>query len=140
MGFYQVLQGPLRSFDDARFCSYRSHKRSFPGSAHAYDRNAKEIGEADFGRAVESFQDEWQEFLVVEVIDAVFTDPLSKENRPVVTDCSSSLQPRLAPSGKETLQHRWIFTGAVLQQCKRIIGVHPQHFCHLRPRLLLPPQ
>lgn len=39
-------------------------------------RRDKEIGEADFGRAVGSFQDEWKEFLVVEVTDAIFTDLL----------------------------------------------------------------
>jgi len=50
-------------------------------AALARKRREKEIGEADFGRAVESLQDEWKEFLVVEVTDAVFTDLLSLVRR-----------------------------------------------------------
>jgi predicted nucleic acid-binding protein len=45
-------------------------------AALARKRREKEIGEADFGRAVESLQDEWKELLVVEVTDAIFTDLL----------------------------------------------------------------
>jgi len=45
-------------------------------AALARKRREKEVGEEDFARAVESFQEEWKEFVVVEVTDAVFADLL----------------------------------------------------------------
>ncbi len=45
-------------------------------AALARKRRERDIGEADFTRAVESFQEEWQEFLVIEVADAIFADLL----------------------------------------------------------------
>lgn len=50
-------------------------------AALARKRSEKEISEADFTHAVESFQQEWQEFVVVEVTEAVFTELLSLVQR-----------------------------------------------------------
>jgi predicted nucleic acid-binding protein len=50
-------------------------------AALARKRRAREIKEADFAHAVGSFQQEWQELVVVEVTDAVFSDLLSLVKR-----------------------------------------------------------
>ncbi len=50
-------------------------------AALARKRREKEITEADFTHAVESFQQEWKEFVVVEVTESVFTDLLSLVQR-----------------------------------------------------------
>lgn len=50
-------------------------------AALARKRREKEIKEVDFTRAVESFQQEWKEFVVAEVTEAVFTDLLSLVKR-----------------------------------------------------------
>ena len=46
-------------------------------AALARKRREKEIKEVDFTHAVESFQQEWKEFVVAEVTEAVFADLLS---------------------------------------------------------------
>lgn len=50
-------------------------------AALARKRREKELKEADFGQAVASFQQEWREFVVVEVTEAVFADLLSLVKR-----------------------------------------------------------
>jgi predicted nucleic acid-binding protein len=50
-------------------------------AALARKRREKEITEAAFVRAVESFQQEWKEFVVAEVTESVFTDLLSLVTR-----------------------------------------------------------
>src|SRR5262245_44077586 len=50
--------------------------------------------------------------------------------------CFFSLQPRLTQRSNMTLQHRWIFDGHSLPvNLQREIGIEPQHFSRLRPRL-----
>lgn len=46
-------------------------------AAFARKRREKEITEANFTRAAESFQHEWKEIVVAEVTEAVFTDLLT---------------------------------------------------------------
>ena len=46
-------------------------------AALARKRREKEITEANFTHAVESFQQEWKEFAVAEVTEAVFADLLA---------------------------------------------------------------
>jgi predicted nucleic acid-binding protein len=50
-------------------------------AALARKRREKEITEANFTHAVESFQQEWKEFVVAEVTEAVFTDLLALVKR-----------------------------------------------------------
>jgi predicted nucleic acid-binding protein len=50
-------------------------------AALARKRREKEIKEVDFTHAVESFQQEWKEFVVAEVTEAVFADLLSLVKR-----------------------------------------------------------
>ena len=50
-------------------------------AALARKRREKEIKEVDFAHAVESFQQEWKEFVVAEVTEAVFAELLSLVKR-----------------------------------------------------------
>ena len=50
-------------------------------AALARKRREKEITEVNFTHAVESFQQEWKEFVVAEVTEAVFTDLLALVKR-----------------------------------------------------------